>query len=164
MTASLDVFDRRLLNLVQRDASMTADQIAEHLALSPSSIQRRLKRLRSSGHITAEVAVVDPRKVGKPTFFVVSLEVEREHPDLLGRLRAWLKEQDEVQQVFYVTGSADFVVVLTAQDVSRYDELMAKLVSENPNVRRFTTNVVLGIVKRGLMVPVPESWDRFDDS
>ena len=155
----LDSFDRLLLNVVQKDSSLTAEQIADQIPLSPSALQRRLKRLRQTGYITGEAAIVDPKKIGRPTFFVVSLEVEREHPELLGKLRAWLREQDAVQQAFYVTGSADFVLILTAPDTEAYDTLMTKLVRENPNVRRFTTNVALGIVKRGLMIPVPLSED-----
>ncbi len=83
----LDAFDRQLLNLVQQDASRTADQLATHVALSVSAIQRRLKRLREEGVVERHVAVLDPRQVGRPTLFVVALEVERERPELLAQLR-----------------------------------------------------------------------------
>jgi len=73
---------------------------------------------------------------------------------LMGRLRQWLGGEDQVQQVFYITGSADFVLVITAPDVDSYDALMSRLMADNPNVRRFTTNVALGVSKRGLFVPV----------
>lgn len=150
----LDAFDRTLLNLVQEDCARTADQLAEHVALSPSAIQRRLRRLREEGVIARDVAVLDPRKAGRPTFFVVGLHVERERPELLTELRRWLAHEAQVQQAFYVTGEVDFVLVITAPDTEAYDELMARLVTENANVKRFTTNVALGIVKRGLTIPV----------
>lgn len=150
----LDRFDRQLLNLVQEDAGQTADRLAEQVALSPSAIQRRLRRMREAGVIVRETAVVDPKQVGKPTFFVVSLQVERERPELLAQLRRWLGAQDQVQQVFYVTGEADFVLVVTAPDTEDFDALMIRMVGENPNIRRFTTNVALSLVKRGLTIPV----------
>ena len=155
----LDRFDRQLLNLVQQDAGQTAEHLAEQVALSPSAIQRRLRRLREQGVIARDVAIVDPARVGRPTFFVVSLQVERERPELLAQLRAWLAAQDQVQQAFYVTGEADFVLVIAAHDTETYDALMARLVSENPNVKRFTTNVALGVVKRGLAIPIPLDAD-----
>ena len=156
----LDRFDRQLLNLVQEDAAQTAERLAEQVFLSPSAVQRRLRRLREAGVIVRDSAVVDPRQVGRPTFFVVSLQVERERPELLAQLRQWLAAQEHVQQAFYVTGEADFVLILTAPNTETYDALMARLVSENPNVKRFTTNVALSVVKRGLSIPVPLDEDE----
>jgi DNA-binding Lrp family transcriptional regulator len=151
----LDRFDRQLLNLVQQDSSRTAEQLAELVELSPSAIQRRLRRLRDEGVIVRESAIVDPRIVGKPTFFVAALEVERERPELLAQLRKWLSVEASVQQAFYVTGAADFILVVTAPDTESYDVFMSRMLAENPNVRRFTTHVALGVVKQGLAIPVP---------
>jgi DNA-binding Lrp family transcriptional regulator len=154
MQHKLDSFDRRLLTIVQRDADLTSDQLAERIGLSASAIQRRLKRLRATGVISSVVAIVEPEKVGRLSFFIVGLEIERERPELLTRLRAWLAAEDAIQQVFYVTGNSDFILVVTAPDVASYDELMSRLIAENPNVRRFTTNVALGVHKRRLTIPI----------
>lgn len=151
----LDNFDRQLLNLVQENASLTAEQLSESVALSVSAIQRRLKRLRASGVIIRDTALIDPKRVGGSTFYVVALQVERERPELLIELRRWLTSEPHVQQAFYVTGEADFVLVVTAPDTETYDALMTRMVSENPNIRRFTTNVALGLVKRGSAIPIP---------
>jgi Lrp/AsnC family transcriptional regulator, leucine-responsive regulatory protein len=151
----LDRFDRQLLNLLQEDAGQTAERLAEQVGLSPSAIQRRIRRMRAEGVIVRDAAIVDPGHVGRPTLFLVSLQVERERPELLAQLRAWLAAQEHVQQAFYVTGEADFVVVITAPDTETYDALMSRMVSENPNVKRFTTNVALSVVKRGLTIPIP---------
>src|SRR4051812_402253 len=134
----LDRFDRQLLNLVQEDAGQTAERLAEQIGLSPSAIQRRLKRLREAGVIAREIAVIDPRSAGAPTTFIVSLQVERERPELLAQLRHWLATQPHIQQVFYVTGEADFVLIVTALDTETYDALMSQLITANPNVKRFT--------------------------
>ena len=124
------------------------------MALSPSAVQRRLRKLKDEGVIVRHTAVLEPRKVGRPTFFIVALEVERDRPELLAQLRNWVASEEQVQQAFYVTGEADFMLVVTAPDTETYDALMARLTVENPNVRKFTTNVALGVVKRGLTIPV----------
>lgn len=152
--SALDAFDRKLLALVQRGANRTADALAEEVGLSSSAVLRRLKRLRDDGVIVATAAVVDPLKVGKPNFFLAALEIERERPELVARLRQWLAAEEGIQQVYYVTGTADFMLVVVAPDVGAYDALMSRLMAENPNVRRFTTNVALGVGKRSLFVPV----------
>lgn len=154
MAAPLDMIDRKLLDLVQRDADLGAEALGERIGLSASAVLRRLKRMKADGTILANVALVDPAKVGRPTFFIVALEIERERPELMSRLRQWLAGEDQVQQAFYVTGSADFILIVTARDVDSYDALMTRLMADNPNVRRFTTNVALGVNKRTMFVPV----------
>lgn len=151
----LDQFDRQLLNLVQEDSGRTAERLAEQVPLSPSAIQRRLRRLREEGVIAGEIAVVDPRRVGRPTFFIVGLEVERERPELLAQLRRWLAAEEMVQEAFYTTGETDFVLIVCAPHMEAYEALMARMMAENPNVRKFNTSVALGVVKRGLAIPVP---------
>jgi DNA-binding Lrp family transcriptional regulator len=154
MVPPLDAIDRKLLDLVQRDADLGAEALGERIGLSASAVLRRLKRMKADGTILANVALVDPAKVGRPTFFIVALEIERERPELMSRLRQWLNGEDQVQQAFYVTGSADFILIVTARDVDSYDVLMTRLMADNPNVRRFTTNVALGVNKRTMFVPV----------
>lgn len=155
MAMALDRFDRQLLTLVQEDAGRTAEQLAEQVPLSPSAIQRRLRRMREDGVIQRQTAIVDPQRVGRPTFFIVSLQVERERPELLAQLRKWLAAEEHVQQAFYVTGETDFILVIAAPDTETYDVMMGRLVAENPNVSKFITNVALSVVKRGLSVPIP---------
>ena len=150
----LDRFDRQLLNLVQEDSGQTAERLAEQVELSPSAIQRRLRRMRDEGVIVRDCAIIDPVVVGRPNFFVVALQVERERSDLLSQLRKWLASEPQVQQAFYVTGEADFILVVTAADNEAYEALMSRMMQENPNVRRYTTSVALGVVKRGLTLPV----------
>ena len=74
---------------------------------------------------------------------------------MLAQLREWIARRAEIQQAFYVTGETDYVLIVTARDTEAFDTLMSRLVQENPNVRRFTTNVVLGLLKQGLTVPIP---------
>lgn len=151
----LDRFDRQLLNLVQEDSAQTAEALAQQVELSPSAIQRRLRRMRDEGVIVRDCAVVDPASIGRPNVFVVALQVERERADLLTLLRKWLAAEAQVQQAFYVTGEMDFMLVVTAPDTEAYEALMSRMMLENPNVRRYTTHVALGVVKRGLTLPVP---------
>ena len=150
-----DRFDRQLLTLVQQDAALTAEQLAEQVSLSASAIQRRLRRMREQGVIQRHIAVLDAAHIGRPTTFIAGLQVESERPELMARLRAWLDAEQAVQQAFYVTGEADFVLVVTAYDATAYEALMARLLADNPNVRRFTTQVAMGVLKRGLTLPVP---------
>jgi len=90
--------------------------------------------------------------VGRDALFLVGLEVERERPELALQLRKWMRSEPSVQQVYYVTGSADYVLLVAVPDIARFDALMSELMAANANVRRFTTNVVMSTIKRGLAV------------
>ncbi|QAY79215.1 Lrp/AsnC family transcriptional regulator [Sphingosinicella sp. BN140058] len=150
----MDGYDRRILAALQEDADLTAEQMSEQVALSPSAIQRRIRRLKESGVIERTVAITNPRSLGSPNLLIVSLEVERERPELLAHLRRWLAAEEQVQQAYYVTGNADFVLIVTAPDMERYEAFMTRLLADNSNVRRYHTNVMLGHVKRSLTIPV----------
>jgi DNA-binding Lrp family transcriptional regulator len=77
----------------------------------------------------------------------------------MAQLRKWLAAQEHIQQVFYVTGETDFILVVTAPDTETYDALMSRMLDENASVKRFTTNVVMSVVKQGLSIPVPPAVD-----
>lgn len=150
----LDRFDRQLLNLLQEDAARTAEQLAEKIGLSASAIQRRIRKLREQGVIVRETAILDSKQVGSPTVFVVGIQVDRERPEVLARFREWLANEPKVQQAFYVTGEVDFVLIVTAASTEQYDAYMARMLQQHPNIKRYTTNVALSVVKRGLTIPV----------
>lgn len=153
MPHDLDTIDRKILDLVQADAQQPADSIGDAVGLSASAVQRRLARLREAGVIAAQVALVDPKAVGRSLTLIVDIELERERPELLAGFKRWLNAEPAVQQAWYVTGDGDYVLVVTARDVESYDALMQRLVADNPNVRRFRTRVSLGTLKRSLAVP-----------
>lgn len=153
----IDDLDRKILNIVQVDCQMKAEAIGDHVGLSASAVQRRLKRMRDTGIITAEIALVDRRVAGNPMTFIAGMEIERENYDALTRFRTWLAKQEHIQQVYYVTGAVDLIAIITARDVSQYDEIAANLMSENPQIKRMHTNVVLKDVKLGMFVPIAET-------
>jgi Lrp/AsnC family leucine-responsive transcriptional regulator len=157
MLPALDELDRKILALVQQDARRATEAIGTEIGLSASAVQRRIARLREEAVITAEVAIVDPKSVGRSLTLIVDVEVERERPELLAVLKRWIAGEPAVQEAWYVTGDGDFVLIVTARDVEDYDALMQKLVTENSNVRRFRTRVALSTLKRGCRVPVDES-------
>jgi len=156
MSSELDEFDRRILELVQRDSRQPAEVIGAAIGLSASAVQRRLIRLRQSGVILNEIAIVNPKAVNLPLTLIVDVELERERPELLQSFRAWIAAEPAVQQAWYVTGDGDYVLIITARDIETYDALMQRLTAENSNVRKFRTRVALGTLKRGLVLPIIE--------
>jgi DNA-binding Lrp family transcriptional regulator len=154
MPIELDKLDRRILAMLQKDARRSAELVGAEVGLSASAVQRRIARLREEGVIAAEVAVVDPKRVGRPLNLIVEIEVERERPELVASLKQWIAAEAMIQEAWYVTGAGDYVLIVVARDVDDFEALMQRLVAENANVRRYHTRVALGTIKRSLLVPV----------
>lgn len=154
---SLDSVDRALLMLIQADSRKSVDELGAAVGLSASAAHRRIQRMRASRVILGEVALIDPIAVGRRMVMIVSLSVDREGRHRLHALRSWLNAEPAVQQCWYVTGEADFIIVVTARDMADFDEIMQRLVSDNSNVRNFQTSVAISTVKRGLSVKTDDS-------
>jgi len=150
----LDPFDLKLLAQVQRDARASAEVLGAAVGLSGSAVLRRLKRLRETGVIEREVAVVATDKVGSRLRIIASVELERERADQLNPLVELLQERPEIQQAYYISGDADLLLIVIVPEISHYDRLTAELVSKHPMIKRITTSVVFRELKVGLFVPV----------
>ena len=150
----LDQFDLKLLAHVQRDARASAEDLGAAVGLSGSAVLRRLKRLRETGVIDREVAVVATDKVGTRLRIIASVELERERADQLSPLVELLQERPEIQQAYYISGDADLLLIVVVPEISHYDRLTAELVSKHPMIKRITTSVVFRELKVGLFVPV----------
>ena len=154
VSVALDRFDREILAILQHDCSTPQRSIGQAVNLSAAAVQRRVKRMEESGVIQANIAVVDPGAVGQSITVVVEVQIESERIDLVDAAKASFAAEPRVQQCYYVTGEADFVLVITVDTMSDYEELTRRLFFGNHNIKHFRTLVVMDRVKVGLGVPV----------
>lgn len=151
---SLDEFDHRLLELLQRDATLTLTALGDAVGLSASAVQRRIKRFRESG-LMRQVAVLDPAHLGNITLAAVLVALEREsvsakhHSALYARLRA----APEVQQCYVLAGEWDYLVMLATTGVAHCREVTERLFGSDDNLKRYETRMVFEPVKFGLQLP-----------
>ena len=153
---ALDTFDRAILDVLQRDNLTPQRLIAERVHLSAPAVQRRIRRLQELGVITANVAVVDPVRTGRPLTVLINVQLANERPDLSLAFRARVARESAVQQCYYVTGEADYSLIVTAADMQEYQALAARLFSGDDNIRRYTTSIALERIKTGLQLPMAE--------
>jgi Lrp/AsnC family leucine-responsive transcriptional regulator len=161
-TRRMDNFDLKLLALVQENNRLTAEQLGERVGLSASACHRRLKRLRDAGVIEADIAVIAPEAVGRSLTMIVEVSLEREHPHIVDAFKRSMRATPEVMQCYYVTGDADFIIVLTARDMRSYEHFTQRFFFDNPQVRRFRTFVVMDRTKVGLGVPLDDVAEAAD--
>ena len=152
--AALDRFDLAILDILQTDNTTPQRVIAQAVNLSAPAVQRRIHRLKDSGVIRANVAVLDPVKVGKPLTIVLEVHLDNERPDRTAPLRARIAAEDAVQQCYSVTGEADYLLVVNVASMADYEALTRRLFEGDDNIKRFRTSVALASLKTGLRVPL----------
>ncbi len=154
MRQTLDALDRQLLAALQRDNLQTADRLAEQVGRSPSAIARRVRRLRASGAIAADVAILSDRAAGQPLSAIVHIQLERHAPQEGDRLRRRLAASPNVQLLLDIAGTFDILLLVVAPDMAAYNDFADSTLAEHPAVRRFETSFVKKRVKATLAFPM----------
>jgi DNA-binding Lrp family transcriptional regulator len=150
----LDEFDRKILAILQRNNMTPQRTIGDAVNLSAPAVQRRIKRMREEGVIRADVSVVAPEALGQSITIFVEVEVISETAEQIERAKSEFAAAAEIQQCYYVTGEADFILVVIVPSMAHYEALTRRLFFGNNNVKRFRTFVAMDRVKVGLGVPV----------
>jgi len=152
----LDHADIALLEAVQRNNRLTSEELAVRVHLSPTACQRRLKRLRAEGVIEADVSIVSPKAIGRQVTMIVLVSLERERADIIDRFKTAIRNTREVMFGYYVTGEADFMLVITAKDMEQYEQFTRRFFYENHDIKGFKTMVVMDRVKASFAFPIED--------
>lgn len=151
---NVDDSDLIILRMLQANARERLETMAHESDLSVATVQRRIRAFRDAGIISGEVTLVEPKAVGYTMTVVILVELERERIDQIDAFRRKVKAEPQVQQCYYITGDADFALIVLAKDMDDYEKLTHRLFFEDSNVKRFRTSVVMGRTKISLDVPL----------
>lgn len=150
---SLDQFDTAILKILQKDNLTPQRDIGEKIGLSAAAVQRRIKRMRESGIIKADVSVVDINKIHHCVTLVVEVFMESEKIELLDHAKSVFTATPEVQQCYFVTGDSDFILIIVVPSMKDYEVLTRKIFYSNKNINHFRTMVTMDTLKSNLELP-----------
>lgn len=150
----MDSFDTLILDALQHNNRLTAEALSEKVGLSPDACRKRLAKLRSSDTIEQEVAILNPQTMGRGLIMIVEVTLQNERPAELDRFKDKMKAAPEVMQCYYVTGNADFILILSAKDMADYEDFTRRHFFAEENVERFRTSAVMDRVKVGFTMPI----------
>ena len=131
----LDDLDRRILNILQVDASQTNAELAELVHISPPTCLRRVKQLRENGVIERQVAIVAPDKVGARLSAIVEITLDVQAADRMAEFERVVADEAAVLQCYRVSPGPDFVLVVQVADMPAYHALAHRLFTTHSNVR-----------------------------
>jgi Lrp/AsnC family transcriptional regulator len=150
----LDAIDRKILTVIQDDASLSVAEIGERVGLSSTPCWKRIQKLEADGIILRRVALVDQNKIGLGISVFVSIE-SNDHSD------AWLKTfadavsaMPEVMEFYRMAGDVDYMLRVVVADMQNYDVFYKKLISAVP-LKNVTSRFAMEKIKSVTALPVP---------
>jgi Lrp/AsnC family leucine-responsive transcriptional regulator len=131
----LDAIDRRLLNLLQADCSLTNQALAERAHVSPPTCLRRVRRLQELGIIERQIAILAIDKVGVGLTGIVEISLEHQGAERQAEFEQRVQDEPAVQQCYRVSPGPDFVLVVAVPNMPAYHALVHRLFTAQANVR-----------------------------
>ena len=131
----LDATDLRLLEVLQNDASLTNQALAERALTSPATALRRVRRMVDAGLIERRVALLNPHRLDQGLTALVEITLDRQGAEHLDAFEARAVAERPVQQVWRVSPGPDFVLVAFVADMPSYHALVQRLFTQDANVR-----------------------------
>ena len=136
---NLDSIDLQLLSQLQRDASLSNQDLAARIHTSPPTCLRRVKRLQEAGLIERQIAILNPQRVaqavGHGLTAIVEITLDRQDAEALADFEKRVAADDAVQQCYQVSPGPDFVLVIHLLHMPDYQALTRRLFTSDANVR-----------------------------
>jgi Lrp/AsnC family transcriptional regulator len=150
----MDLTDRKILALIQDDASLSVAEIGSRVGLSSTPCWKRIQRLEADGVIQRRVALVDQDKVGLGITVFVSIETGDHSQDWLARFAETVGAMPEVMEFYRMAGDVDYMLRVVVPDIQGYDTFYKKLISSVP-LKNVTSRFAMEKIKATTALPIP---------
>ena len=149
----MDAIDRKILAVVQEDASLSVADIGQRVGLSSTPCWKRLQRLEADGVITRRVALIDPDKIGLGTTVFVSVETGDHSQDWLKRFAETVGAMPEVMEFYRMAGDVDYMLRVAVPDIAGYDAFYKRLIATVP-LKNVTSRFAMERIKSTTALPI----------
>ena len=154
MSDDLDATDRRILTVLQKQARITNADLSELVNLSPSACHRRVQRLEDEGFIAAYVALLDNRRMGRPTTVFVEITLQSQAEDLLDAFEREVARVPDILECHLMAGTADYLIKIMAQDTDDFARIHRRYLARLPGVRQMQSSFALRTVVQTTVLSV----------
>lgn len=151
----IDKTDRRILAQIQQDASLTNQQLAEKVGLSPSPCLRRVRALEDAGVIVRTATVLDHKKLGLSLTVIILIGMDRHTPERFAAFEEQVGEYPEVLECYLVTGhDADYMLKVVVPDMDEYHHFLLNRITRIQGVSGVHSSFVLKRVIDSTALPL----------
>lgn len=149
----MDALDRKILDVLQRDATLPVERIAELVNSSKSPVWARIRKLRERGVISRQVAILDPQKVERDEVFFVSIKTSSHSADWLARFHAAIDGFGEIQEAHRLAGEIDYLLKVRVSDTRAFDAFYKRLIAE-VDLFSVTSSLSMETLKETTYIPL----------
>ncbi len=153
MAAAMDDLDRKILSLLQVDSSLPLDEIAKKLGTSKTPVWNRIRKMRKSGVIKGEVAVLDPEKLGLESCFFVLIRTSEHDADWLARFLKAVQNRPEVLEAHRLAGDIDYILKVRVENAKAFDNFYRALIKE-VSIFNVTSSLSMEEIKNTTALPL----------
>ena len=151
----MDAIDRKILAVVQEDASLSVAEIGQRVGLSSTPCWKRLQRLEADRVITRRVALIDPEKIGLGITVFVSIETGDHSQEWLKRFAEVVGSMPEVMEFYRMAGDVDYMLRVVVHDMQSYDAFYKKLIATVP-LKNVTSRFAMERIKSTTALPITD--------
>lgn len=126
---SMDKLDRKILEQLQQDSSLTAQEIAERVGLSKAPCWRRIRALQEAGVVRRTVALLDARQLNVGTTVFVTIKTANHSAAWVERFFSAVRDIPEVMELYRMSGDVDYLMRIVVPDIDAYDVVYKKLIA-----------------------------------
>jgi Lrp/AsnC family transcriptional regulator len=149
----MDAIDRKILSVLQQDASLSVAEIGNRVGLSSTPCWKRIQKLEAEGVIQRRVAVVDPEKVGLGVSVFVAIETGDHSEEWLKRFADVVGAMPEVMEFYRMAGDVDYMLRVVCASIQDYDVFYKKLISAIP-LKNVTSRFAMERIKQTTALPI----------
>lgn len=154
-TIDLDSKDWAILALLQKDASLSVQAIADQVGLSANPCWRRIKQLEEAGVIARRVALVDAARLGFATTVFVTIRTRRHDAEWLSAFAQAIEGTAEIAECHRMAGDIDYLLKLRVRDIADYDRIYQSLIKRIPDLADVTASFSMEEMKSTTALPRP---------
>lgn len=149
----IDDRDRRILDILQNDASISVTDLAERVALSVSACSRRIQRLEESGYIARRIVVLDRERMGVPTTLFALIKTAHHSDEWTESFRRAISDIPEIVEAHRLTGNYDYILKIVLPRVEHYDVIYKRIV-RRIELFDVSASISMELLKHGTSIPV----------
>ena len=152
----LDETDRKILAVMQADASLSLDEIATRVGASKTPVWNRIRKLREAGVIRGQVALLDPEALGLEACFFVLIRTSEHDPDWAARFLSAVRARPEVIEAHRLAGDIDYILKVQVRNARAYDRFYQSLIGQ-VKIHNVTALLSMEELKATTALPIPEA-------
>ncbi|HEY0972886.1 MAG TPA: Lrp/AsnC family transcriptional regulator [Solimonas sp.] len=154
---SLDTLDLRILDLLQRDATLAAADIAERVASSKTVVWRRIQKLVDSGVVRARVALLDHRRIGLGVMVFAHVKMSHHGRDVLPKFLEAIKRFPQIIECHTLMGDVDFLLKIVVPSVEDYEHFVWQKLSQLDGVQGINSSISIRQAINTTRLPLPSA-------